>query len=128
MELVRNYHLTRNILENQDRIIKTYKLKSKEFVLIWNLRMKINSFKPYIEFSLNEMSSLMCKKCFYRTLDKLEERNIISIVNRSVNGKNPYQVYFTTDFIENISDEEFSEIYNNWLDELLHPKKEVEKS
>lgn len=113
--LIRNYQLTRNVLAGQEILVQHYKLKGNSILLIQELCMKHNSYNAYIEFNRADLNLFISNKCFYRSLNTLEEKNIIQVVSNSTNGKQPYRIYFTIDFINKVCDKEFASLYSEWL-------------
>ena len=103
----------KNIFDNTDVLVNYYKLTKKEISIVQELCMKHNSFKAYIEYDVN--SYIASRKSFYRIIDKLENYHIITVVNRPKNKYSTLQVYFTTEFIQIVCDEEFADLYEQWL-------------
>ena len=111
--IIRNFQLMKQIFDNTDILVTYYKLTKKEISIVQELCMKHNSFKAYIECKIEEFS--ISRKSFYRILDKLENKNILNVVNRPRNQYSSLQVYFTAKFIQIIGDEEFADLYGKWL-------------
>ena len=103
----------KHIFDNNDVLVTYYKLTKKEISVIQELCMKHNSFKAYIECSISDFR--ISRKSFYRALDKLENENILNVVNRPKNQHSSLQVYFTIKFIQKVCDEEFANLYEQWL-------------
>ena len=111
--LIRNFQLMKHIFDNTDILVTYYKLTKKEISVIQELCMKHISFKPYIECKLEDFR--VSRKSFYRAINKLENENIVNVVNRPKNQHSNLQVYFTIKFIKNVCDEEFADLYEQWL-------------
>lgn len=111
--IIRNFQLMKNIFDNTDILATYYKLTRKEISIIQELCMRHNSFKAYIEFDIKEYES--SRKSFYRALSKLENENILVIVNKPRNKYSVLQVYFTIKFIRIICNEEFADLYEQWF-------------
>lgn len=116
--LIRNFQLTRNVLASQDILVNHYQLKGSAILLIQELCLKHNSYNAYIEFKKSDLNLYMSSKCFYRALDKLQNENIISIVNYPI-GKQPYRIYFTENFIRKVCNKEFADLYSKWLTQQM---------
>ena len=111
--IIRNFQLMKNIFDNTNVLVTYYKLTKKEISIVQELCMKHNSFKPYIECKIEDFR--VSRKSFYRALDKLNNENVLNVVNKPKNQHSVLQVYFTTKFIENVCDEEFANLYKQWL-------------
>ena len=116
--IIRNYQFTRNVLAGQDILIKQYKLKGNEVLLIQELCMKLNSFKSYIEFKRGDLTSSIRRKTFYKILEKLENENIITFDSKPKNQVNTYKLHFTVEFIKTVCEEEFAKEYTRWLKQV----------
>ena len=111
--IIRNFQLMKHIFDNIDVLVTYYKLTKKEISVIQELCMKHNSFKAYIECSLDDFK--LSRKSFYRALSKLENENILNVVNKPRNQHSYLQVYFIPKFIQKVCDEDFANLYEQWL-------------
>lgn len=117
--IIRNYQFTRNVLAGQDILIKQYKLRGNEVLLIQELCMKLNSFKSYIEFKRGDLTSSIRRKTFYKILKKFENKNIVSFESRPKNNTvSTYKLHFTVEFIKTVCEEEFAKEYTRWLKQV----------
>ena len=65
---------------------------------------------------------IISRKSFYRILEKLEELDIIKIAYKPAGRRTSYLVYFTSNFIYHIAEDNFAELYDSWLTHQLDYK------
>ena len=111
--IIRNFQLMKHIFDNTDLLVTYYKLTKKDISITQELCMKHNSFKLYIEYNPEEYK--VSRKSFYRAIDRLENKNILNVISRPRNQHSTLQVYFTIEFIKRVCDEDFANLYEQWL-------------
>lgn len=118
--IIRNFQLMRHIFDNLDILTNEYKLSKSAISVINQLCMKHSTFNAYIECSITEF--IISRKSFYRILEKLEELDIIKIAYKPAGRRTSYLVYFTSNFIYHIAEDNFAELYDSWLTHQLDYK------
>ena len=113
---IRNFQLMKHIFDNLDIVTTSYNISKNAISVIQQLCLLHNSFKPYIEFQSKDFT--LSRKSFYRTLEKLENENIIKVVSKPINSKSIYQAYFTLSFIRSVCEPEFAIIYEDWTNQF----------
>ena len=116
--IIRNYQLMKKIFSNiiTSSSVAYYKLKVPEVLFINLLCERFNSFRYYIEYRYEDFSHLISKRSFHRILDRLENENIVNIVDKAKNKHSISKLYFTEKFINKLCGEEFGELYSHWLE------------
>lgn len=122
--LIRNFELLKEIFDHLEILSRNYNLNRRDINIIQQFCMNHNSYNAYISIKMKNFTET--RRVIYRCIEKLEEKNVIVVANRPINQYTSLDVYFTTDFINNVCSEEFADLYSKWLDWQLEFKKKGE--
>lgn len=112
--LIRNFNLIKDLFDNLDVLTTRYKLRQRDIDIIHKLLTKHTTYNAYIIVKTSEL--IKSRRTAYRALEKLEEKNIITIVERPSNQYSRLKLYFTVDFINEVSGEDTATLYEQWLE------------
>lgn len=111
--IIRNYELLKRIFDELDVLNTYYKLNQRDIGIVQLLCMKHCSYNAYIQVKTSEFKE--SRRVIYRSLDKLENENILTVISRPRNQHEFLEVYFTVAFIKRVCGEDFAQLYENWL-------------
>lgn len=112
--LLRNFSLMKHIFDNLDVLTVHYKLKQRDINVISTLLSKHTTYNAYIEVKASDFTEP--RRTLYRALDKLENKNIITVVERPNNQYGFIKIYFTLLFIRQVCTEEIADLYEKWFE------------
>lgn len=112
--LIRNFDLMKHIFDNLDVLTTYYKLSQRDINILHLLLQKHSTYNAYIEIKTTDFSR--SRRVVYRSINKLEDKSIITVIERPQNQYSKLKLYFTISFIKRMCSEEFSEQYEKWLE------------
>lgn len=111
--LIRNYELMKAVFDNLNLLTEYYQLSHRDISVIQTLCMNHSTYNAYI--SVETSKFVEPRRTVYRAIDKLENENIVVVINRAINANKKLQLYFTTCFINRVCGEKFGTRYEKWL-------------